>query len=223
MNWILTIIEPPQKPAYEQILTKLDLKVSLELKGRGTATKRLLDRLGVENKPKCVIFSAAGETSTQRLMQAVRRKLFIDAPGNGISVAVPIKSIGGTKTLEYMQGKDADYKTPAQSEYDTELILAIANEGFSDTVMDAAREAGARGGTILHAKGTAKGQEDKFYNFTLSDEKEMILIVTSTEDKAAIMRAILKQCGPSSEAGAITFSLPVSAAMGLSVRETNEE
>lgn len=223
MNLIITVIEPPQKQVYEQILRKLGLRLNLEMLGRGTATKRLLDRLGLENKPKCVLFSSAGEASTQKLMQAVRRELFIDAPGNGISIAVPIKSVGGAKTLEYMQGKDEEYITPQKTQYDTELILAIANEGHSEAIMEAARQAGARGGTILHAKGTARGKEDRFYNLILSDEKEMILIVASSADKAAIMRAILKDCGPATDAGAISFSVPVSCAMGLNMDEAEEE
>ena len=224
MNLILTIIEPPQMPVYEQILKKLGLRLNYEMRGRGTATRRLLDRLGLEDKPKCAIFSSAGETGTAKLMQAVRRELYIDAPGNGISIAIPIKSVGGAKTLEYMQGKDTNYITPAAGGYDTELILTIANEGYSEQIMDAAREAGARGGTILHAKGTARGDIDKFYNLTITDEKEMILIVAASADKAAIMRAILQSCGPASEAGAITFSLPVSASMGVNTRdEAGEE
>ena len=222
MNLIITIIEPPQRPIYDNILQKLGLRLNLEVRGRGTATKHLLNRLGLENKPKCAIFSSAGEQSTQKLMQAVRRELFIDAPGNGISLAIPIKSVGGAKTLEYMQGKDQDYKTNARSEYNTELIMVISNEGRSEEIMDAARQAGARGGTILHAKGTARGEIDRFYNLTISDEKEMILIVASKNDKAAIMRAILKKCGPSSEAGAISFSLPVSEVMGLNTMENED-
>ena len=223
MNIILTIIEPPQTQIYMAILKRLDLKLNLELRGRGTASKRLLARLGLDPRPKCAVISSAGEESTQKLMRAVKRELYIDAPGNGISIAIPIKSVGGAKTLEYMQGSDAAYTTPTKSEYDTELIVVIANEGHTDSIMDAALEAGARGGTILHAKGTAGSDKDRFYNLTISDEKEMLLIVSSSADKTAIMRAILKKCGPATDAGAISFSLPVSVAMGLSTGESEEE
>ncbi|MBQ3669116.1 MAG: hypothetical protein II920_07820 [Clostridia bacterium] len=223
MNLIITIIEPPQMDEYTAILEKLDLKLSFELRGRGTASKRRLEALGLTENPKCAVFSTAGETSTQKLMRAVKRRMFIDAPGNGISVAVPIKSIGGAKTLEYMKGSDTNYKTPVGAEYKSELILVIANEGHSEQLMNAANGAGARGGTILHAKGTANVLKDKFFNLSLSDEKEILMIVASVKDKAAIMKAIINECGPSTEAGAITFSLPVSFAMGLNTGEEEEE
>ena len=103
------------------------------------------------------------------------------------------------------------------------MILVIANEGFSEQIMDAAVGAGARGGTILHAKGTANKASERFYNLTLSDEKEMILIVAKAEEKTAIMKAVLKNCGKGTEAGAIAFSLPVSAAMGLRSAEDAED
>ena len=223
MNLIITVIEPLQMEKYLSILRKLGLQLNLELRGRGTASKRLLDRLGLEDNPKCAVFSAAGEESTQKLMRAVKREMFIDAPGNGISVALPIKSIGGAKTLEFLQGNDPSYVTQRQDEYASEMILVIANEGFSEQIMDAAVGAGARGGTILHAKGTANKASERFYNLTLSDEKEMILIVAKAEEKTAIMKAVLKNCGKGTEAGAIAFSLPVSAAMGLRSAEDAED
>lgn len=221
MNLIITIIEPPQLAVYTGILKRLGLRLNYELHGRGTASKHLLERLGIESKPKYAVISSAGEESSEKLMKAIRRELYIDAPGNGICVCVPIKSVGGAKTLEYLQGNDPSYMTRRTGEYESELIVAIANEGFSEQIMDAARAAGARGGTILHAKGTARGKEDRFYNVTISEEKELILIVAATGDKAAIMKAIIQSSGPATQAGAITFSLPVSGSMGVNTGLTD--
>ena len=96
-----------------------------------------------------------------------------------------------------------------------ELILAIANEGRTDMVMNAARSAGATGGTVLHGKGTGREEEAKFYNVSIAQEKEVIMIVARTEQKSAIMQAILRKAGPDSEAGTIVFSLPVSEVAGF--------
>lgn len=219
MNVVITIIEPSQVPLYEQVLERINLPVNLILPGHGTAPKTIMGRLGLESKLKRAIFSVAGDENTKKLMHAVRVKLFIDAPGNGITVAVPIKSVGGAKTLEFLSGSEDPIPTTAKREYENELIIAICNEGMSDTVMEVAREAGARGGTILHGKGTAKGEVSKFYNVTIAEEKELVMIVSPKQDKAAIMSAIMKQAGPATSAGAVVFSLPVTDAMGLSAQE----
>ena len=64
-----------------------------------------------------------------------------------------------------------------------ELLVAIANQGSIDVVMDAARSAGAGGGTVIHAKGTGMESARKFLGVSLAAEKEIIFIVTRTEEK----------------------------------------
>ena len=93
--------------------------------------------------------------------------------------------------------------------------MAIANEGYTDAVMNAARAAGARGGTVIHGKGTGAENAQKFYNISIADEKEIVMIVASAEIKSEIMRSILEKAGPGSDAGALVFSLPVSEAAGF--------
>ena len=98
------------------------------------------------------------------------------------------------------------------------LDRIVANEGRTDQVMNAARAAGATGGTVLHGKGTGS-QNKKFYNVSIAAEKEVILMVAQNDRKAAIMQSVLHHAGPDSEAGAILFSLPVSEVAGFGLME----
>ena len=100
-------------------------------------------------------------------------------------------------------------------DFSHELIMVIMNEGYSDTVMDAARSAGAGGGTVLHAKGTGTAIAEKFYGISLAEEKEMVFIVTRAEDKRAIMEGVTEKAGLNTPARAVSFSLPVSETAGL--------
>ena len=120
--------------------------------------------------------------------------------------------------MSYFTG-DQPLGAPPDLHVPYELILAIANEGHTDDVMDAARSAGAAGGTILHGKGTGSAAAEKFFGLTIAAEKELILIVSRAEEKAAIMKAILERTGPGTEAGAIVFSLPVTRTAGFSLIE----
>ena len=104
-------------------------------------------------------------------------------------------------------------------EFKHELIVVILNEGYSDFVMDAARSAGAGGGTVLHAKGTGSRRAEKFFGVSLAEEKDLIYIVAHSDEKAAIMRAISEAAGPGTKAGAICFSLPISSVAGLRGRD----
>ena len=100
-----------------------------------------------------------------------------------------------------------------------ELIVAIYEKGHTNLVMDAAREAGAGGGTTISAKGTGAGAE-KFFGLSLAEEKEIVFIVSSVEKKKDIMKAIMQKAGIDSKAHAVVFSLPVSATAGFRFADT---
>lgn len=103
-----------------------------------------------------------------------------------------------------------------------ELIIAMAEAGYTDVVMEAAREGGAGGGTVVHAKGTAAANAEKFFGMALAEEKEMIFIVTTGKQKKEIMRAIMQKAGLNSDAHALVFSLPVAATAGFRLLESDE-
>lgn len=96
-----------------------------------------------------------------------------------------------------------------------EIIIAIVNEGFSELVMNAARDHGARGGTITHARGTGTKEMEKQYGIVITPQKEMIYILVNTEIRDEIMEAINVVAGISTNGQGIIFSLPVDNISGL--------
>lgn len=100
-------------------------------------------------------------------------------------------------------------------EYTHELIVCIVNAGFSDTVMDAAKEFGARGGTVIHARGTANKEAEKFFQITVQPEKELVMILVPKKIRDDILHALYKAVGLKTEGQGIAFSLPVDNAIGL--------
>ncbi len=194
---------------------EMNLPLTVAAHAKGTAVQSMLDLLGIESNERRIVFTIADGEKTQKLISMLKRKLHIGVPGHGIVIAVPIKSIGGGKTLNYLKGDESSAKYTPQINPAYELIAVIANEGATDAVMNAARAAGARGGTVIHGKGTGVKGASKFYNVSIASEKEIILIVASLEQKAEIMRSVLKSAGPDTEAGAVVFSLPVTEVAGF--------
>ena len=96
-----------------------------------------------------------------------------------------------------------------------EIIIVIINEGFSDVVMNAARENGARGGTITHARGTGTKEIEKKYGIVITPQKEMIYILVNSKIRDDVMTAINKVAGTDTNAQGLIFSLPVSDVSGL--------
>lgn len=215
MNFIISITSPEALPVLTGVCEDMALPLNVTLSGRGTAVKSMLDVLGIESNLKRIMFSVANEEKTREFITRQKRQLHIGVPGHGIVIAVSVKSIGGGKTVAYLRGEDGTAKYTPSLNYAYELIVVIANEGRTDTVMNAARAAGARGGTVLHGKGTGSEAAMKFLNISIADEKEVILIVAPTAEKTAIMSEILKKAGPDTDAKAIAFSLPTSAVAGF--------
>ena len=102
-----------------------------------------------------------------------------------------------------------------QQNPDYTLIVAIANRGYTDLVMDAAREAGAPGGTILHAKSSGADGSGKFFGMSLAEEREMIFLVTSSDKRTDIMKSIMEKAGAHTDAQTVTFSVPLDDTAGL--------
>lgn len=91
-----------------------------------------------------------------------------------------------------------------------ELVICIVNAGFSQNVMEAARAAGARGGTILRARGSANPESAEFFNITVQPDKEMVMILVDAGIKDEVLKTVYKSAGLGAEAQGIAFSLPVS-------------
>lgn len=105
-----------------------------------------------------------------------------------------------------------------------ELILAIVNKGSTDLVMNAAREAGSKGGTITVARGTGNPELAKFYGIVIQPEKEVVFIVVEKEKKDAVMKKIYEDAGIGTQGQGIIISLPVIETLGLTpVEEEKEE
>ncbi len=104
--------------------------------------------------------------------------------------------------------------------YNYYAVFAIVNAGFADIVMDAARSAGARGGTVIQARGTISKEAEKLYNVLLHPEKEIVLILVKSEVKEQVLHAIYREVGFDSSGQGITFALPVADVVGIV--ETNK-
>ena len=215
MNYVISICDTRALEVLTQICAELTIPMNVVLHAHGTAVRSMLDILGIESNEKRVVLSIANQEKTKALISEQKRRLFIGVPWHGIVVSVPVKSIGGGKTVAFLNGSQQPAKYTPELNYSYELIVAIANEGRTDLVMNAARSAGAAGGTVLHGKGTGSEGGERFYNVSIAQEKEVILIVSRAEQKSGIMKAILEKAGPDTEAGTIVFSLPTSEVAGF--------
>ena len=190
-----------------EILNKNNVPITLGRYGKGTATEVMLDYLGIAEKDKCITFSFTSLELALDVAQKIKKKY-----RDTFSFVAPISSIGGKYIMDHLSESlpEVNNKDLSSFKFTKELLLIIANRGYIDIVMEVARNAGAPGGTVIHARGTGSDTSEKFFGVTLGAEKEMIFIVTDRDKKDTIMKEIMEKVGSNTDAGSIVFSLPVS-------------
>lgn len=162
---------------------------------------------GIDEKEKYVLFSTMPLHKAIYLSEKIKSNSNIKK--DLYSILVPISSVGGNETMNYISGDiPKDQEFTIKYDYDSELIVVVANRGYVDIVMNVARRAGATGGTVIHARGTGVDSSEKFFGVTIGAEKEMIFVVAEKEKRNDIMKAIMDEAGENTSAGSILFSLP---------------
>ncbi len=96
-----------------------------------------------------------------------------------------------------------------------EVIFCIVNAGYCPLVMDAARQAGAQGGTVIHARGTANKEAENYFNITVQPEKEIVMIIVPSSIKDAVLHSLYRNVGLNTAGQGIAFSIPATQVVGL--------
>ena len=198
LDLIITITDRSKCELFINWFRGRDIPLVLTALGQGTATTEILDCLGLEASEKSVLFCLAPHSRC--MVRRAARDLWLDVPGNGVLMTVPVSSIGGTSVKEYLT-QNQEGEEPMEREIAHELILVIANQGHTDQV--------------IHAKGTGMELAKKFFGVSIASERELVFILTRSQDKKNIMKAIMAQAGIQTPAQAMVFSVPVSDIAGL--------
>lgn len=225
LHMLVTVTSRKLTKNFTEFYNEMEMPVSVITVGNGTASSEILDYFGLDGSEKSVMFHFITGDHWKDVKRQLRLKMRIDVPGVGIAFLVPLSSIGGRKALNWLTAGQEFVKGEESSLKDTkyELLVAIANQGYTELIMNAARKVHASGGTVVHAKGTGSHLAEKFMGVTLVPEKEMVFIVVSKERKNAIMQAIMDEAGTGTKAGAVVFSLPVTDTAGMRLMEEMEE
>ena len=193
---LVLIVGPKLADKATRIFRRSTLPVQYRLNAEGTASSEVMDMLGLGSIDKCI------------LMSTVPRKL-----GDAMLNKQLMRML--TKTDEENTSHNTRKVGNIMSDTKYALIVATVNIGYSGDVMDAAREAGASGGTVIHSRWIGNQEAAVSWGLSMQEEKEIVLILSDTDKKVEIMSAISEKCGMRSEAKGIVLSLPIDAVMGL--------
>lgn len=154
--------------------------------GRGTASNSILQMLGFGDAAKDLIYILTSEDESEKIKDAMINSCKDKKRPFGILFMINVSHFIKTGSVQtFSQGDNSMTKKTTHK-----LITIIVNRGFADDAMDAARKAGASGGTIINARGTAKEGDSKFFGMEIVPEKDMVLILSENEKANDILDAV---------------------------------
>lgn len=177
--------------------------------------------LGLGSIDKSVLISMVPKNLSDVLMDKLRSELRLHAANSGIAFTIPLN--GATNLIFRILTQGTEKEVPGikgkeesrMSETKYSLVAAIVNRGFSGDVMETVRAAGAKGGTVIHSRRIGDKDATSFWGLSVQDEKEIVLILTESVNKVALMKCIGESCGMHSKAQGIVMSLPIDSVAGI--------
>ena len=176
------------------------------LRGRGTAATSLLQLLGLGGSAREIALHVVPGPAEPRVADAVRDAL----------AAAHKRRVGVLFTLDvprFVRGGVPEpplLEEPAVNANPTHrLLVAIVNKGYAEDAMAAARKAGAGGGTVLSAHGTAKPDDATFFGVPIVPEKETLLVLVPEEKADAVFDAVRALPCLADKGSGVVFCAPV--------------
>ena len=225
LSLILSITDSQAEKRLQVLMEEAHIPLRIQCHALGTASSELLRICGLgesdRNLTLCVLPKRAVHTLFEKMNDALQMK----KRGKGIAVSIPLTGVQMNLARlmheahhpeqqfhEHPLGQEEPKMTEG-TRYS--MIHITVNEGYSDDVLDTAKNAGARGGTIIRGRRRGLDAPMQFWGISLQEEQEILLIIVPRELKKQIMQAVCSAHGLSSPAQGLVMSLPIEDVLGL--------
>lgn len=184
--------------------------------GHGTESNKLLKFLEISDIRREIVLVLTDSSVKNCLIEIFRDEFHLEKPNHGILFSIPVNGILGASTCSYCNGEVKNtetYTTGGGHMHDA--IMVIVEKGSAEDVIDSATSAGARGGTIINARGAGIHETAKLFAMEIEPEKEVVLIISDSDKTEKISHKIKSDLDMDSPGKGIMIILPVNEAIGL--------
>lgn len=205
---ICAIVSSGQGSRVLKIARRLGAPGGTILLGKGTA-RGFLDFLGLTDVRKEIVHIITGRATARRVLKALDEELALSKPNHGIAYTTRVVALTGSRNC----GDDATGSEEVSIMF--HAITTVVEKGSAELVIDAATKAGAKGGTIINARGSGIHETKKLFNMDIEPEKEMVLILVEVDKTDAIVEAIREGAHIDEPGRGILFVQEVQCAYGI--------
>ena len=219
---LVSIINKADEEKLTEAINRICTAVHFSGIGHGTARSNYRSYFGFNEIEKRVTYSLIPSYLENAILTEVGRSLKLYLLGRGIAFTMPLSSISNIVEDVVLSSPERDTRTKESKSTEEkektsmhELVIAVVNEKYTDTAIDAARSAGATGATVFHTRSVANAKAEQSMGRSISQETDTIFFLTSKEFKTSIMEAVRDAAGLKTDGGAILFSMPVDHIVGI--------
>ncbi len=187
--------------------------------------------LGVTSLPEReVILTIIGKERWEDVWETVCKLCTLDKKKKGLAFTIDLRAVTGvchlcdlSETIDETEDKEevGMIAGSANSINTTKykLIITIVNKGDSEIVLNASKDGGARGGTILFGRGTGVHEHAKLFGISIEPEKELVLTLIEKEKAAKVLENIIKDTKLDKPGHGIAFIIDVDSVAGIAELE----
>ena len=179
--------------------------------GTGTAKSRILEFLELTDIRKEIVLMMAEKQVMEAVLKSIDDEIVFYKPNHGIAFTMPLSAL-----LNFMGCKRKDKSDVKADGVMYKSIITVVERGKAELVMEAATEAGARGGTIIKARGAGAYEAGKLFNMEIEPEKEIVLILAEAAAYEKIAESVYNRLEIGKEGNGIIFCQDVSTVYGIS-------
>ncbi len=225
---LLTITKEEDQRKLEELFDSINVPVCFQFRGKGTATSEMMDIFGMRGTTRLLSGAVLPKSQVKTVFEMLYKQLHFRHKGGGIAITIPLNALQNhilqvldeeerawteIEASKKEMPKGEEEQMGEKAEYT--VIWVSVDGGYSDDVVDAARNAGAKGGTVMKGRRRNSKSVSRHFGIKVQEEQDFVMIVVPKERKTEIMTAIASVCGLGTEAHGVVLALPVEDVMGL--------
>lgn len=219
---VIAITREEDQKKLEEVLDSMNAPLCFQFRGKGTAPSEMMDIFGLRGTTRLLTVALISKSQVQPLFELMNTQLSFRHRGGGIAITVPVSGcqshvlqiLNDAEREEMKEALKGDEEAMKEKAEYAVIWVSVAS-GYSDEVVDAARNAGAKGGTVMKGRRRSSEQVSHLFGISMQEEQDFVMIVVPKEKKNETMAAITGVCGLGTDAHGVVLALPVDEVMGL--------
>jgi len=215
---LVTITNAGNEKKLKEVFDNSDVPVSFSCPAQGTAPSAIMDIFGLSGRTRVISAGLTVKSRVREIFEKLSESLDFKNKGKGIAFTISLTGLQShmLSSLNRAEQNKEEGDDKRMNEQTYSAIFVSCSSGYSEDVFEAARKAGATGGTIIKGVREVTAETSEKLGIPLCDEQDFILIIARRDSKKELMTAIINECGILTEAHANVMSFPIDEVFGLS-------